>query len=1359
MCYIFPDHTNAQNTLNLDIASGLSNTYVQDITQDIDGCFWFATEEGVNRFDGTACISPRTKDYLPLTKDDVNCILASKDSTLIYIGTRSNGLYQYNYSNHTLVKFPIITLESINSKCKYGISSGSITTLDWGEDNQLWIGHYSSGVDCYNVKRDNFIHYNKTVLPALKWESVWSLKQVGTKLFIGHSNEGLSSIDLKTNKVDHFFAQTNTIDQLAGNNVYCICSDLHGLLWCGTDQGLSLFNPKNNTFKSFNFRHKNSNLDNNKILNLKITENGVLYIGVEFKGIYTADLNNLVMSSKAYLEAQQLTRVNSGTTLTNFSVRNILLDQYNNVWIGTYGGGVLIAPHRTTPLKHIDYRENNTNKYSLSNPTAWGIAINNRGEKIVGTDGNGIDIIQTDTIKKRIPTFDNIKKPAVLCIHTNNKNQTWIGCYTNGLYLSNNALNKYRKIALKNNEKLDVRCFQQHKDTLFVGTDSGLFSLDINTCKELNYWNQNNSSLFSNFVRCICINNKNERIIGSYGNGMGIYNQNMHLIKRFSIDNGLPSNRVNSIIQDSFGNYWIGTMNGIVKFNPSWEIQDTLTIADGLSNKRIKAIIEKPIGQLWISTENGINNLHITENKVHSFVSRTIPLYGFKAGSVASDSSHIYFGSISGLWEFNPVTLLHEHNITHPRVTSIQIIKSGHQNEPSVTNYSRPYPNKLDYTQNNLEFTFNEADIALANLVKYSYRLKGTGDDWSLPSPKNTVAYRNLPPGKYTFELKSWTMSAKQNASDTYFSFNISPPFWNTWWFYLLMATILIIIITAILYYFSEQIVLKHNYEMEKQQREADLRLNEERMQFYTTVTHELRTPLTLILGPIHDLKQSIHLNEQEKKRLNIMAINADRLLSLTNQILELRQLELNKRELNVQKGHINQHVQQIFNSFFELNHKNNVKLISDIPQKTNPIFFDKEAVTIILYNLLNNAIKYTLNGTIRLLVTQDSSNNDITIQVIDTGIGIPSHKINNIYKRWYRAHSEEHIQGAGIGLSIVKSLIDLHKAHISINSIENEGTTFRIVFSGTNKYPNANHLNDDTDHPEIETSYDTNCEKKIVEENSQTSIPNNDLLKKYRILIVEDEQNIAEYISDSLASDYETVITNNGEEAVNYLTQHPVDLIISDLMMPIMNGIELCRQIRSNDNTSSTLFIMLTAQEKFSFKEQAYLAGADSYLTKPFSSTLLKSRIDNLIKKHEGEHSQAFSKAQKQIVKEKQETIQKELNRQDQEFIENARCLVLENIESGKVNVNFLADNLNMSTSTIYRKFKKILGLSTKEFISQLTMEKAEILLLSMTYNINEVSDMLGYSSTDYFRSCFKEHFGVSPTLYINQLKNKEEI
>lgn len=1356
-----PCSIHSQNTISLGVASGLSNSYVQGVTEDIDGCFWFATEEGVDRFDGTNYMLPTTKDNLPLAKDDVNCILASKDSTHIYIGTRTNGLYRYDYTSHQLIKYPVLRVHNQEEKHHYGISSGSITALIWGEDNQLWIGHYNSGIDSYNVKSNTFTHYKSQTVAGLRWESVWALAQIGDNLFIAHNNEGLSKLNLTTEEVNHFEADPNNIDKLADNNIHCLSTDQHGLLWCGTEQGLSLFNPKNNTFKSFKVKHSNSNLSNDKILDLQINKEGTLYIGIEFKGIHTADLNKLVMHPSAYLEAKQLKKANSSTTLSNFSVRDILLDKYENVWIGTYGGGVLVLPHRTSPLKNISYRPNDHSVYSLSNPTAWGIAVNEKGEKLIGTDGKGIDIVYGNTVKKRVTQIANAKDPAILCMHKDLNNNIWIGCYKDGLYLYNSKQNNYKKIALSKKGKVDVRCLFQDEDTLLVGTDSGLFSVDINTHKETNYWNKKNSQLISRLVRSVYVNDKHEILIGAYGGGLTVYDRNMKLIRHIEVKNGLPSNRVNAILQDSHKNYWIGTMKGLVKIDSKWAIQDTLTIKDDLSNTRIKALIEKPVGQLWISTEYGINNLNLKNNKVHSFVSSSIPLYGFKAGSVASDSTHVYFGSISGLWEFNPITLMHEKRTTHPRITSLQVTKIGHQGEPSFTNYSGGYPNKLDYTQNNLEFTFNEADIALSNLVKYSYRLEGSGDEWSLPSTKNTVRYRNLPPGKYTFKLKSWTMLSKNNASKTTFSFVILPPFWKTWWFYLVSIIGLIIIILIILHYFSQQILLRHNYEMEKKHRESDLKLNEERMQFYTTVTHELRTPLTLILGPIHDLKKSPNLNKDEQKRVDIMSINANRLLSLTDQILELRQLELNKRKLTVGLAYINEHIQHIFNSFFELNQKKEIKLVADIQKNMLPVFFDKEAMTIILYNLLHNAIKYTSKGTVKLLVKQNSMTKDVTIKVIDTGIGIPENKVDDIYKRWFRAHTEKHIQGAGIGLSIVKSLIDLHDGKIEIESTSNEGTTFTVTLSGTNQYTDAIHVAQDSPSvasAPLENSSIVLEDRATNDDKIKTEIDESNTTDK-KVLIVEDEPNIAEYISDSLDSDFDTHIVHNGQEAMEFIAENNVDLIVSDLMMPVMDGMELCKQIKQNAETRNILFIMLTAQEKLSFKEEAYSAGADSYLTKPFSSTLLKSRIQNLIKKHEEEHNKILENAQSTLFKNKQKEVQKQLNRQDEEFIENVRCLILENIEYGNVNVNFLADNLNMSTSTIYRKFKKILGISTKEFITQLTMEKAEILLLSMDKNINEISDTLGFSSTDYFRLCFKEHFGVSPTIYINQFKKDSDI
>ena len=1349
--------------INLGVSKGLSNNYIEDITQDIDGCFWIATDEGINRFNGSTFDVPKRLDNSLLVEDDINCILASKNSSIIFIGSRTNGLYIYDYHLRTIQSFPIIKINNTKDIHKYGLASNLITSLSWGDNGLLWIGYYDYGIDSYNINTKQFTHYNKYTCPEFKWNSVWCLEEINNKVFIGHNHNGLSVIDLLNNKVSHFTAIENSENSLAGNNVLSLCADNQGLLWCGTNKGLSLFNTTNNTFKTFNRTLGNSTLKKNIIRDLKISKDNLLYIGAEFTSVQISDLTDLTMNKSVFLKTRRLENSDNNSILGNFTIRSIFIDQYKNIWIGTYGGGIVVSPHKTYQIQNLAYRLHDYSQYSLSSPTAWGLEIDEHGYQWVGTDGNGIDIVSNNKVIKRISTIANIKKPAVLCIKKDSFNNMWIGCYNDGLLYYNTHNNTSVKIKLSGSKNIDIRDLYLYKNILYIGSDSGLYAVNTLTKKQINYWDMSKNGMNINLIRCVYRDKKNNILIGTYGEGLGIFSPSMTLIKKIQQSNGLISNRISAITQDSENNLWIGTLKGLMKIDQDYNILDTLTTKKGLSNNRIKSLIEVSKGQLWISTEYGINNIRLKDNNIQLFVSRDIPIYGFKAKSVASDGENIYWGSLTGLWLFNPKKFNYKEQVTHPEITSIQYNKRSFKEGRNNINFSKPYATKFNYYHNTINFSFNEKDIALSNFVKYSYRIKEINENWSLPSTNNRVLYRNLPPGDYNLELKSWIFSKKQNISQTKYSFTILPPFWLTWWFKTLIVLVIFLIIFFIVYHTTNNIIIKNNYELEKKQRKSEQAINNERMQFYTTITHELKTPLTLILGPLNDFLHSPNLNTKEKKIMKVININANRLLTLTNQIMELRKLDQKQSKLIVHKGQFDKFLEEIFNSFYELYHKKDITLIADIEKNMKPIYFDSRVISIIIYNLLNNALKYTSKGVIKIIAKQNKENNDIIINIIDTGIGIPKDKIKNIYDRWYRAHPELKVQGTGIGLNIVKSMIALHEAKIDISSKENIGTNFTLYFSGSNNYPNATHeqtTESSNLFPYFSNPVDIDSYKETNDENifnkNNTGISS---INKNTVLIVEDENNIAEYISDSLSENYNTIIANNGEKALELLKIEKVQLVISDLMMPGMDGIELCEHIKTNPSTSSILFIMLTAQEQLSYKEEAYKVGADSYLTKPFSSTLLKSRIDNLVTKNHSDFEKINQIKKKISVSHKKEIIEENLNYQDQEFLENVKCLIIENLTQCNTNINFLAENLNMSTSTLYRKFKTILGISTKKYVNKIIMEQAERLLLSKKYNINEISDKLGFSSPEYFRKSFKDFYNVSPSYYIKNLSNLNQV
>ena len=539
-------------------------------------------------------------------------------------------------------------------------------------------------------------------------------------------------------------------------------------------------------------------------------------------------------------------------------------------------------------------------------------------------------------------------------------------------------------------------------------------------------------------------------------------------------------------------------------------------------------------------------------------------------------------------------------------------------------------------------------------------------------------------------------------------------------------------------------------YTLEKKNHEQEQELNQERLRFYTNITHELRTPLTLILGPLEDMQKDTSLPVKQAQKLSVIHQSALRLLNLINQILEFRKTETQNKRLCVCKGNIAPLIYEIGLKYKELNQKTKIDFRIQIEKEEMLLFFDKEIVTIVLDNLISNAIKYTEQGCITLSLYQ-TVHNEVAyteIKVSDTGYGISAEALPHIFDRYYQESGKHQASGTGIGLALVKNLVELHEGEIRAESVQNEGSTFYISLLTDNIYPNALHA----DSTEPAAKEDT-AQATTSENTSEPTVDNG----KPILLIVEDNEEIQKYIAESFSDSFEVITADNGEEGKQQALSHIPDIIVSDIMMPIMDCITLCRQLKEDVRTSHIPIILLTAKDSLQDKEEGYEVGADSYLTKPFSASLLRSRINNLLESRKKLITQFQAQpvsGNQTDLNEKRIIIAEALSKLDNEFIEKITLLIEENLSSEKIDITYLSDKMCMSGSTLYRKMKALTGLSTNEYIRKVKMQNAERLLLEGKFNISEIAYKVGMNSTGYFRQCFKEEFGVSPSDYLKQIK-----
>ncbi|WP_148366844.1 two-component regulator propeller domain-containing protein [Bacteroides sp.] len=1342
----------------LGIEQGLSNNYVVSITQDKQGFLWFATEEGLNKFDGTRFITYYKND-LPhnnqgITGNELNRVYADSKRPIIWIATQRDGLNAYNYDEQTFTAY------QHNPENPHSLITNDVTDISPSTQNDdgLWVSTYYRGIEYLNINNGQFTHYNRSTVPSLPSNQTWTVLDGGdNNLYIGHVGSGFSIFSLKDKSVKNFQNETGNPTSLPGNDVFCIIKDANGNIWLGTNNGLALYNAANDNFITFR-NNKNDKYATlcSRILSIRQLKDNRLWIASELNGIAILNLKQGMFLSPEELSIEYIQEGDDSRSLSNASARCIFQDSFDNIWIGTWGGGINFISSKPPLFTTLSYSPIPNNENSLNNKVASSLCMDRQGRIWIGTDGGGINVFEGE---KRIAIYKkesgDIPSNFILASLQDSKGNLWFGSYQGGISYYDSRNKRFRSISLMGQSNLDVRTiYEDAQHNIWVGYSGGIVVLNPLTMKIIQHYNTDNSELHSDFIRSIAQDEKGRFWIGTFGDGLGIYTPNLQKIKTFTQRDGFCSNTINQIIQDKQKRMWIGTGEGLVCFLSTDELNyKTYQRKDGLINTNICAITEDKKGNIWFSNNKGISCYVTNKGCFYNYDhSDDVPAGSFSSSCVTqSKNGQIYFGSINGVCCFNPDITMNEQPAPAAVVTEMKILGrlSNLENNDMIINLSKGQNVELSHAQNSFGLTFNVQNYSLVNQVEYVYMLKGLENSWYTVNENNSVTFRNIPPGKYEFLIKARIHNQKWPEEATSLTIRINPPLWLTWWAKLIYILVSISITYLILHAYKKKLDLESLYTLEKKNHEQEQELNQERLRFYTNITHELRTPLTLILGPLEDMQKEASLPAKQAQKLSVIHQSALRLLNLINQILEFRKTETQNKKLCVSKGNIAPLIYEIGLKYKELNQNTKIDFRIQIEKEEMFLFFDKEIITIVLDNLISNAIKYTEQGCVTLSLHQ-TMRNEVAyteIKVSDTGYGISAEALPHIFDRYYQESSKHQASGTGIGLALVKNLVTLHEGEIRAESIQNEGSTFYISLLTDNIYPNALHA-DSTEPVQEEMNQNTELEYS-QEATLDTSKP--------ILLIVEDNEEIQKYIVESFTDSFEVITANNGEEGKQQALSRIPDIVVSDIMMPVMDGITLCKQLKDDVRTSHIPIILLTAKDSLQDKEEGYEVGADSYLTKPFSASLLRSRINNLLdsRKKLVAQFQAQSTPGSQIdLSEKRIVIAEALSKLDNEFIEKITLLIEENLSSEKIDINYLSDKMCMSGSTLYRKMKALTGLSTNEYIRKVKMENAERLLLEGKFNISEIAYKVGMNSTGYFRQCFKEEFGVSPSDYLKQIK-----
>ena len=1275
---------------HLSIREGLSNNHVVSIAQDKRGSLWFATEEGLNKFDGIRFLTyykEETTGKQSITGNELNCLLDDPVDSILWIGTQRAGINAYNYANDSFITY------RHNENNPKSLVTDDITKIIAASDGNLWICTYWKGVDYFDKQTGQFTHYNTETVPGFASNHIWSAIDGGNGLlYIGHVDRGFSILSIKDKTVKNFTHEPQNPNSLPGNEVTCVYKDKSGNIWIGTDRGVVLFNPEAESFIPFDDK---TNCISHRVYDIHQLDDNRLWIAMEFGGIAVVDLSQQLFRSSDQIHALSIREGDDEYGLSNSSIRCLLQDSFGNVWAGSWGGGINFIKREPSLFSTYKYSPFPSTNNSLNSKIASGVCMDKAGNLWIGTDGGGINVFNKG---RRIAIYNADNKKfrsntvqAALC---DSKGGLWFGLFYGGIAYYNPKSQSFRQIFSEDKSRTDVRSFHEDKQgNIWVGTSEGVYLIDCDSKTIKAHYNLEN-----NLARCVLKDSEDQVWVGFFGGGLGLYDPQLQSIQLFNVLAKFPSNTINALYEDSRKRLWVATGEGLVCF-PSLTDRNYKVYQreSGLANTHIQAIGEDKAGNIWVSTNKGISCLVDSKD----IFSRK--LYCRNANHHPHSSPTLK----------SPPAFITNIEITDPL--------NKPENGQSTIALNGQKNVQLKYTQNSFSIRFNIQNYALVNQVEYAYMLKGLENSWYTLTDPNNVTFRNLPPGKYQFQVKTRMRNQAWSDATTSLNIRIAPPLWLTWWaksFYILLS---LIILFSILYAYKKRLDAEALYQLEKQSHEHEQELNNERLRFYTNITHELRTPLTLILGSLEDIQKSDTLSTKDAQKISVIHQSAIRLLNLINQILEFRKTETQNKKLCVSRDNLVPLIREIGLKYKELNRKPAVDIRLVVEKEHMPIYFDKEIIQTILDNLISNALKYTEKGSISIGIRQveRAEVNYTEIRVSDTGYGIKPEALPHIFDRYYQEGGKHQASGTGIGLSLVKNLVALHEGEIRVESAPNQGSTFYVSLLTDNSYPQALHA----DSQEKESNV------QHIEEAQVNQVSSSD---KPILLVVEDNPDICDYIAESFSDHFEVKTAANGKLGKESALKEIPDIIVSDIMMPVMDGNEMCRELKKDVRTSHIPIILLTAKDSLRDKEEGYQVGADSYLTKPFSAN---AAISN-----------------------KAAVITESLNKLDNEFIHKINQLIEERLSSDKIDISYLSDKMCMSNSTLYRKMKALTGLSTNEYVRKIRMKHAEQYLLEGKYNISEIAFKVGINNLFYFRQCFKEEFGYIPSEYLKRLKETGE-
>lgn len=1317
---------------NLGLKEGLSNGFVNDMIIDGQGFIWAATESGLTRIAGTKCTIFKNNNS-NIDNDGIVGLYYNKESNSIWILFKNGHIDVFDCKTQQFIHFT----QKIPKK--------SVADIKGVADGGIWIAYYDGTIQHYTPKNQKFSTISNKRLPNIK-NGIRSITDDGNDhLYIGLRIEGLYVYNLRTQKTKYFRHNPNDPQSLPGDNVRSICIDHAKNIWVGTNLGLGLLDPFTGKFKVFKHIANNpASLAGDNIHQIIEMNDRTLWIASDIGGISVLDLNLYKNPLTEELKFSQITKENSGLSSNNN--RRIIQDSFGNIWIANYSMGIDFIAKSAASINTLQYMGK-----ALEEVT--GLYCDHQGNLWIGRD-NLMSLYQNGKLMQtwNFSSYLSNSSSSIYVFEEDKKGNIWCGTSDNGVLKFNPHTHSFTRINYAQNLDVHALC-ENALGKMWVGTEAGIFSVEndkINKEQELNRQMGNNPTI----IYSIKEDNYGQIWIGTLDRGVFVFSKQMKLIVHLTEKNLLATNSINHIIKDADGGIWMATMRGLAYVQNPLQPGAIKNYDEryGIKDSHIRAISQDKQGNIWVSMFSGIACLNIHKQRFYNYDYESgIPTSNFvEASAVTTPDGTIYFGSPGGICFFNPQQL------TEPKAVSpIQIINCERVGKLSDQFASRLIsPNNegiicLSHDDNTFKINFTIKDFSQEGNVEYSYMMKGLDDQWYETEGDNEVTFRNLKPGDYTFIIRAKLKNQDwEDASTAEMKVVVNPPLWLTWWAKLCYVLLIMGILGYFFRSYQKQLLLRNSLVQEKWESKQRQQVNEERLRFFTNITHELRTPLTLILGPLEDLMEDKEIAERVHHKIGCIHASAERLLNLINDILEFRKTQTQNRKLTVAKANLGALVREIGVRFKDLNQNSRLNIRLNIQTGVPELYFDSEVINTVINNLMSNAIKYTPEGSITLSLTMPEDNT-IAIAVEDTGYGIDKDALPHICDRYYQENGNHQASGTGIGLALVKSLATLHQAELTVESEKGRGSKFTFSLKADRTYPEALHKDDNQDLATAENA----------EENETTSKePTEDI--RPLLLIVEDNADIRLYIEESLHEDYRIIQACNGREGMEQAFSKVPDIIVSDIMMPEMDGIKMTHILKEDIRTSHIPIILLTAKTSINDQEEGYDSGADSYLTKPFSAKLLHSRIRNILSGRrrladyivqknisQFETSADEQQTSQKATEEKEDAMTCQISNLDKKFLEKLNKLIENHISTDDLDMAFMTDKMAMSHSTFYRKVKALTGMSANEYIKKAKLRHSMTLLKKGEYSIAEVAILAGFNNLGNFRESFKREFGKSPS------------